>query len=191
VDHVTAAEGGAVGARRSIHSSSRHGTTGDDRVAEEFATWVEPHLPAMARLASRLVPEADRDDVVQEALVRAWRRRATYDADRGAVGTWLLAIVAGCARRSRVRAPRDHPADPLTARHRDPVRAGPDADRDLDLERAVRGLPARERLAVALYYFLDLDIADTAAVMGCSTGTVKATLAHARTRLRTHLEGGQ
>jgi RNA polymerase sigma-70 factor (ECF subfamily) len=159
---------------------------GADGAGIAFADWVEPHLTSMARLAGRLVPAADRDDVVQEALVRAWRRRATYDQTRGAVGTWLLAIVAGCARRSRTRAPREAPVEPPTGEA-----ARPDAYRDLDLERALRGLPPRERLAVALYYFLDLDTAETAAVMGCSTGTVKATLHHARARLREHLEGGR
>ena len=159
-----------------------------DDAAVEFAAWVEPHLPAMARLAARLVPGADRDDVVQDALVRAWRRRATYDEARGAVSTWLLALVADCARRSRVRAPRERPDDAAVA-HASPTARDP--DRDLDLERAVRGLPHRERLAVALYYFVGLDVAGTAAVMGCSPGTVKATLFHARSRLRTHLEGGR
>lgn len=165
------------------------GVTADvtaDRAAEDFALWVEPHLTAMARLAGRLVPAADRDDVVQEALVRAWRRRSTYDETRGTVATWLLAIVAGCARRSRVRAPRERPDEVAVAQG-----AAADPDRDLDLERALRALPKRERLAVALYYFVGLDIAATAAVMGCSAGTVKATLHHARARLRTQLGGGR
>jgi RNA polymerase sigma factor (sigma-70 family) len=157
-----------------------------DRVAEDFASWVEPHLSAMARLAGRLVPPADRDDVVQEALVRAWRRRATYDETRGGVATWLLAIVAGCARRSRVRAPRDQPDEVAVAR-----RTAVDPDRDIDLERALHALPKRERLAVALYYFVGLNTAETAAVMGCSAGTVKATLHHARMRLRAELGGGR
>jgi len=84
------------------------------------------------------------------------------------------------------RAPREDPVEPPTD-----AAASPDHYRDLDLERGVRRLPPRERLAVALYYFLDLDTAETAAVMGCSTGTVKATLHHARARLRAHLEGGR
>src|SRR4051794_8744527 len=37
-----------------------------------FAAWVDPELGRMARLAARLAPGADRDDIVQEALVRAW-----------------------------------------------------------------------------------------------------------------------
>jgi hypothetical protein len=43
-----------------------------------FADWVRPHLPATARLA----PAADRDDVVQEVLARAWTKRRQYDAAR-------------------------------------------------------------------------------------------------------------
>jgi RNA polymerase sigma-70 factor (ECF subfamily) len=69
--------------------------------------------------------------------------------------------------------------------------AAGDPDRDIDLERALRALPPRERLAVALFYFLGLDTTQTAAVMDCAPGTVKATLHHARTRLRAHLEGGR
>ena len=49
-------------------------------------------------------------------------------------------------------------------------------------------LPRRMRLAVECVYFVDLTIADTAAVMGISEGTVKSTLSDARARLRTMLE---
>ena len=47
---------------------------GDPDAAIDFAAWVEPELAKMSRLAARLAPNADRDDVVQEALVRAWRK---------------------------------------------------------------------------------------------------------------------
>ncbi|TMK55831.1 MAG: RNA polymerase sigma factor, partial [Actinobacteria bacterium] len=48
-------------------------------------------------------------------------------------------------------------------------------------------LPPRQRLAVELHYFVDLDVAETAAVMKCAEGTVKSTLADARERLRSIL----
>ena len=72
--------------------------------AGAFADWVGPHLPAMARLAARLAPAADRDDVVQEALVRAWTKRRLYDGDRGTAAAWLLAITADQAAKARRRA---------------------------------------------------------------------------------------
>ena len=144
----------------------------------DFAGWVAPHLPVMCRVAARLAPQADRDDVVQEALARAWRRRSTYDASRGTPAAWLCAIVAGEASRTRLRT---RPTTQLVDR---PVE---DTRRDLDLEQAVARLPRRQRQAVDLHYFAGLTVAEAAVVMGCAEGTVKSTLSDARARLRTAL----
>jgi RNA polymerase sigma-70 factor (ECF subfamily) len=150
--------------------------------AEEFRRWVTPHLDAMSRLAARLTSLADRDDVVQEALVRAWRRHATYDASRGSVQAWLLAIVADRSRRHRTRSPRPHRE--LVDRPADPT----DLDRRVDVDRALAALSIRQRLAVELHYFVGLRTIDCAEVMDCSEGTVKSALSDARRRLRTVLE---
>jgi RNA polymerase sigma-70 factor (ECF subfamily) len=75
------------------------------RQLDDFADWVRPHLPAMSRLAARLAPNCDRDDVVQEAMVRAWRKRRLFDPSRGSTASWLLAITADRARRARQRRP--------------------------------------------------------------------------------------
>jgi RNA polymerase sigma-70 factor (ECF subfamily) len=64
----------------------------------------------------------------------------------------------------------------------------PDVEGRIDVGQALGELPARQRLAVDCFYFADLSVADTAAVMGCSEGTVKSTLSDARARLRTLLE---
>jgi RNA polymerase sigma-70 factor (ECF subfamily) len=152
------------------------------RAAQDFAEWARPALPALQRLARRLAPHADPDDLVQDALVRAWRSWHRYDPTRGSPTTWLLAIVADrarAARRSRLRHLRviDESADL-------PDRPMPDHPGDLDLERALRKLTARQQLAVNLHYFVGLTVEDTAAVLGCSPGTVKSTLFDARSRLR-------
>ena len=150
--------------------------------AAGFAEWAGPSLLAMTRLARRLVPPGDADDVVQEALARAWRKRDLFDADRGSSTTWLLAIVADQARAWR-RAHRRHlrAVDDLADV---PERASTDAQRDLDLDRAVGRLAERQQLAVHLHYFVGLTVDETAAVMSCSSGTVKSTLFDARSRLR-------
>ena len=146
---------------------------------EEFADWVGPHLVAMSRLAARMAP-GEAEDVVQDALTRAWRKRSTYDASRGSAQSWLLAIVADRARRTwRLRRPT-------------PVEAVPDVpttDRaaDVDLERALARLSRRQRLAVDLHYFVGMSVAESAAVLGCAEGTVKSTLSDARAKLRTLL----
>ena len=148
-----------------------------ERTADTFGEWVRPHLPAMAGFAARLVGPSDRDDVVQESLARAWRRWSTFDPERGTPRGWLLAIVADKARRAaRRRRPDPLVEPPLAAGH------------DVDLERAIRALAPRQRMAVELHYLLDLDVLEVAEVMGCAEGTVKSTLHDARGRLRTLLE---
>ncbi len=151
-------------------------------VAEEFGEWVRPHLAVMYRLAGRLAPTADRHDIVQEALARAWLKRRHYDADRGTPAAWLLAITADQARKA-VRGLR--PAGPLPDV---PAHPGRGADELVDLHRALQRLTYRQRLAIDCTYFVGLSIAETAAVMRCAEGTVKSTLADARAILRTLLE---
>jgi RNA polymerase sigma-70 factor (ECF subfamily) len=57
------------------------------------------------------------------------------------------------------------------------------------LRAAVRALPPEQRAAVALFYFEDLSIADTAIALDVPAGTVKTRLMHARRKLRNALEG--
>jgi RNA polymerase sigma factor (sigma-70 family) len=156
-----------------------------------FADWVGPHLAAMARLATRLAPTADRDDIVQESLVRAWVKRQQFDPDRGALSSWLLAITADQARKARARSrPRAELVDDRRVAGNDPPVPGPDpvsAD-SLDLARALGRLSGRQRLVVDCFYYVGLTVTETAAVMGCAEGTVKSTLSDARARLRDLLE---
>ncbi len=146
---------------------------------DDFDAWVAPHLRSMGLLAARLTSPDERDDVVQDALARAWSRRSTYDPARGTPAAWLLAITADQARRTRTR---------RRMRVGAPGGSVTDADRDLDLEVALTRLSDRQRLAVDCVYFVGLSVAETAAVMRCAEGTVKSTLSDARSRLRTLLE---
>lgn len=146
-----------------------------------FGQWAFPHLPAMARLAGRLGPAPDRDDIVQEALARAWSKRKQFDRRRGTPSAWLLAITADQARKARrtlrpVGELRDRPSPAIPS------------DERIDVEAAIRRLPGRQRLAVDCYYMAGLSVAETAAVMRCAEGTVKWTLSEARLRLRKLIE---
>lgn len=150
--------------------------------AAEFADWTRPARLAMTRLAKRLAPNADPDDIVQESLTRAWIKRAQFDPARGTPTTWLLAIVADQARSSRrtrirrLRVVDDHAELPDAP--------AVEQSADIDLERAIASLAERQQLAVHLHYFVGLGVDETAAVMSCSAGTVKSTLYDARARLR-------
>jgi RNA polymerase sigma factor (sigma-70 family) len=149
---------------------------------DRFGDWASPHLPAMARLAARLGPPTERDDIVQEALARAWSKRKQFDRRRGAPSAWLLAITADQARKALKRF---RPVGEL----QEPASPAIPSDDRLDVEAAIRRLPARQKLAVDCYYMAGLSVAETAAVMGCAEGTVKSTLSEARLRLRNLIEG--
>jgi RNA polymerase sigma-70 factor (ECF subfamily) len=147
----------------------------------DFASWVGPHLPAMRRFATVLSSIDDAEDLVQDALTRAWFKWEQFNPDRGSSSGWLLAIVADRARSYWRRRTPDVRLDrhDLQIADADPV--------FLDLRKAVNSLPPRQRLAIALYHYVDLSVEDTATVMNCSIGTVKSTLSDARQALRARL----
>jgi RNA polymerase sigma factor (sigma-70 family) len=161
-----------------------HSTAALPLGVDDFAAWVSPHLAVLAALAVREVGSADAEDVVQDALVRAWRRRSTYRQDRGSSRAWLVGVLLDQARRHRVR------RRPATVFSRD--RAGrtepvSPADR-LDVEHAIRALPRRQREVITLYYLADLSVFEIGQLLGISAGSVKSHLHDARARLRVALE---
>jgi RNA polymerase sigma-70 factor (ECF subfamily) len=133
----------------------------------------------MEQLARRLTRSGDWEEVLQESVLNAWRKRAQFDSARGAPRVWLLAIVADQARKSNRRR-RLFGSDGRDSAQQETV----DWTDRLGITLAVRELPPRQRLAVELYYYLDLPVSEVAEVMRCSQGTVKSTLADARKRLR-------
>src|SRR4051794_22069235 len=153
--------------------------------AAEFADWTRPALIPMTRLARRLAPHADPDDVVQDSLARAWQKRAQFDPERGTPTTWLLAIVADQARSSRRGRVRRLRVVDDAAELPDPPTH--DAGSDVAPQRAIERLTDRQQLAVHLHYFVGMTVDETADVMRGSTGTVKSTLFDARTKLRARL----
>ena len=95
---------------------------------------------------------------------------------------WTYRVALNVVRRTTRRARHERT---LAARLSTPP---PSVSWDPDLWAAVRALPERERLAVALRYVADLPAEHVADVMGIATGTVWSTLDHARRHLRESLE---
>jgi RNA polymerase sigma factor (sigma-70 family) len=120
-------------------------------------------------------------DAVQEALTRAFARRTTFRGT-GTVDAWLWKAVVNAARNVRDRSPRVvEPAEADMA-----ATDGADEQRDA-VRAAVAALPERQRLALFLRYYADLDYAAIASALGVRRGTVSATLNHAHESLRAAL----
>jgi len=149
---------------------------------EGFDALVAPIVPVLVRLAGRLTSWDQAEDVVQEALSRAWQKRGQFDPRRGTVRSWLIAITADQARTERRRARRRGAVVEEQAVISEDIANR--ATADIHLQRCLARLSARQQLAIDCYYFADLAIADVAVVMECSVGTVKSTLADARGKLR-------
>jgi RNA polymerase sigma-70 factor (sigma-E family) len=142
----------------------------------------EHHRPAV-RLAYLLTSDPDQaEDVVAEAFAKVyvrWRKGGVRD-----IGAYLRRAVANEANsRLRRRYLERRHAEHRTADERG-VRRVEDhaADRD-QVWWALERLPDRQRTAVVLRYFEELSEAETAEVLGVSTGTVKSQVSRGLDRL--------
>lgn len=152
---------------------------------QAFDEWVSPHVPSVWRVAVARVGIVAADDVVQDVLLRAWLHRDSFDVEKGTPRGWLLAITRDRARGHWRARPRVALVDlddlDESAVEVEPADSG--ADCRVDLRRAIRALPRRQREALIYFYYADLSVEETAIMMKCSAGTVKSTLADGRRRL--------
>ncbi len=129
------------------------------------------------------------DDLVQEALLRAFERRASFRPD-GPLRSWLLSILHNCfidgRRRDDARGRRD--AAFMADEHSAPaqehvVRLG-------QVAAAFLALPAEQRAALHLVAVEGLSYAEAAAVLDIPAGTLMSRISRARAALRA-MEDGQ
>ena len=157
--------------------------TAGDISFEEFVVGSSPHLFALARLLTG-GHHAEAEDLLQSAFERAYRhwKRISQREDPGRYVRQIL-VNASVDRWRRLRR---RPEGPMWLPGGDPAvadRAAEVADRDL-LLRGLAALPVRQRAVLVLRYFEDLSEAQTAALLGCSVGTVKSQTARGLDRLR-------
>jgi len=149
-----------------------------------FEQTVLPHLDAAYNLARWLTRnDHDAEDVVQEAMLRAYRH---FDGLRGEARPWLLAVVRNACF-SWLRSNRPTEVEPLED-VADESLPGPEAtvarsvDRRL-LNEAIAELPVQFREVLVLRELEDLAYRDIARVVGIPIGTVMSRLARARRQL--------
>jgi RNA polymerase sigma-70 factor (ECF subfamily) len=134
------------------------------------------------------------EDVAQETFLRAWRHAGGYDARRGRVATWLLAIARNVAI-DAVRLSRAQPMDPDVLASRLQLEQGREsdvapsavADREL-LRRALAELPDEQRRAVVLASFFGRTAREVGEQEGVPLGTAKTRIRSGMIRLREALE---
>ena len=164
---------------------------------DAFGTLFARHRDRLWAVAVRTLGDPDdAADALQDAMISAFRRAGGFRGD-SAVTTWLHRIVVNaCLDLLRRRAARPATSglagdalDALAAGHRP---RQPDSDTSLDVTAALRTLPAEQRAALVLVDMLGYPVAEAAAVLGVSEGTVKSRCSRGRARLLprlAHLRG--
>jgi RNA polymerase sigma-70 factor (ECF subfamily) len=146
---------------------------------EEIERVYRSRLPELRRVAAAVCGSRDAAaDLVQDAFVRAVRRRASFRGE-GSFEAWLWRIVVNTAR-NYLRSEREHAELPADLGRRENGSVPEGASR---VAAAVAALPERQRLALFLRYYADLDYHTLAATLDISPGTVGATLHAAREAL--------
>ncbi len=153
----------------------------------DAAAWravVGAHGPRVWGLCRRLAAEPE--DAYQEIWEKVHRSLSRYDATRGALAPWVIAIahrhLVDRHRRRSVRGevlPLPELADPAPS----VVDALHGHARAAALEAAIAQLPADQRRVVVLHHLHDRAVDEIAATEGVAVGTVKSRLHRGRARL--------
>lgn len=156
--------------------------------ADAFAVLARQHADRAYAIANRiLLDHGAAEDAAQQALLRAWRDLPTL-RDPARFGAWLRQLV--------VRACYDQAANdrrwhanvrliPLAANASDATASVVARD---EVERAFARLKAPQRAVLVLRFYLDLPLAEIAASLDLSIGTVSSRLHYALAELRAILE---
>ncbi|HTI51333.1 MAG TPA: sigma-70 family RNA polymerase sigma factor [Planctomycetaceae bacterium] len=171
----------------------------DDAVA--FGELVERFQNRLVAIMHHLVGSPhEAEDLAQEVFLRVYRTRKKY-TPKAKFSTWLFTIANNLALNA-LRDRHRRPVLPLELRDSGPLAAQTGAARDEPpthglqqqelaavIRQALDGLNERQRMAIVLNKFEDMNYNDIAAVMGLTTKAVKSLLSRARAKLREELQG--
>jgi RNA polymerase sigma factor (sigma-70 family) len=157
------------------------GTRTDDALAAIEQVYRD-RFAGLVRFAHAITGEEQSAlDAVHDAFVRAVRYRSRL-REREAAAGWICRIVENEARKRRREAARrlPEPSDELASSN--------GHHEEAFVRAALAALPERQRLALFLRYYADLDYAGIAAALGVARGTVSATLHAAHANLQAQLK---
>ena len=159
-----------------------------------FEELILPHVDAAYNLARFMTRDAAAaDDVVQEALLRAFRSFSTYRG--GDPKAWVLAIVRNCCFTFQATAAKEQTAtgidlDSLADSRSDTPEQAAARGREVDAVRAmIAELQEPFRETLVLRELEELSYQQIAQVTGVPVGTVMSRLSRARQMLRDAAEG--
>jgi RNA polymerase sigma-70 factor, ECF subfamily len=168
---------------------SAMGRAGDEHAEAVIRDFLDRGHARLVRAVTAMTGERESaQDLVQEAVVRAWERIARGEDIRSVDG-WIATAALNLARTSlrrrtvRTRVER-RLTDSLHAAAQQRAGVGDGVANTSVVTAALRELPWRQRQVTVMRYFLGMDVGEIADQLGISDGTVKAALFRARAVLR-------
>lgn len=158
---------------------------------DEFKAELTELIPHMRAFARHLCGQAGQgDDLAQEALLRAWQGRASYQPGTN-LKAWTFMIVRNQFYSDKRRSWRSQPLDQEVAERTLVARDNPMATLELDeVRRALAMLPEEQRDALIMIGAGGLSYEEVAEMVGCAVGTIKSRVSRARDRLALILTEG-
>jgi RNA polymerase sigma-70 factor, ECF subfamily len=143
----------------------------------EYEWLFRDEFPAIMRTVFLICHDHDQaQDITQDAfveLLRHWNRVSHYERPGAWVRRVAIRLTMHSLRRERLRSLLERKVTP----------ALPMGPVDVDLLKAIRVLPPKQRAAVVLFYFEDLPLSEVADMIGCSPATARVHVQRARARL--------
>ena len=152
---------------------------------EAFSELAVRHLRRMLALARSIVADLEAEDVVQDGLIKAWKKLGSLH-EPVAFTRWLTRIVANTAIASARRRRFFEPIDGVVA-----TAAAMSVDDRVDVGRMLQRLAPRQRAVMYLTAVEGLTDSEIAGVLGISNSSVRAHRLRARRRLGALAERGE
>ncbi|MCK5316877.1 MAG: RNA polymerase sigma factor [Anaerolineales bacterium] len=158
---------------------------------QPFETLVEMHRDEIFAYLWRLIPGDQAEDCLQETFLRAFRayKRTAPDSNYRA---WLYKIATNVARTAHTRRQREMTRElhNSVAPEQRTLLETVTFHEDLKLVlQAVEALPHKQRAALMMRKYQDMDYKDIGAALECSPGTARAHVYQALKKLRVRLAG--
>ena len=157
----------------------------------EFKTELTALIPQMRAFARSLCRDATAaDDLAQDALLKAWNNRASYEPGTN-MKAWTFMILRNQFYSEKRRSWRQSQLDQEAAERTLVAVDDPEAPVALDeLRQALKTLPEEQREALILVGAGGFAYEEAAAICNCAVGTVKSRVSRARKALQATLERG-
>lgn len=158
---------------------------------EAFRLLLQRHLPGVTAIARRMLrDDAEAEDVAQEAFLRLWRTGSSLDIGPGGVKPWLRRVVSNlCIDRIRGSARQTVVEEvPEQAEEAGQLTGLESAELGARVDKALKALPERQRMALTLFHFEGMSQNEVAAAMDISAEAVESLLSRARRALKVSLQ---